>query len=62
MVQREESRRTVMNPQSHEIEETKAFTFCHQKPNPNPNFSTTQGDRTLLRCEHGKRDGHQQEE
>jgi hypothetical protein len=62
MVQREESRRTVMNPQSHEIEENKAFTFRHQEPNPNPNFGTTRRDRTLLRCEHCKREGHQQEE
>jgi hypothetical protein len=55
MVQREDSRRTVMNPQTHEPEETKAFVSRYQKSNPN--FGTTRGDLALL-CEHCKREGH----
>jgi hypothetical protein len=45
MVQREELRRTVMNPQAHEPEETKVFISHYQKLNPN--FSITRGDLAL---------------
>jgi hypothetical protein len=62
MVQREESRRTMMNPQSYKQEKTKAFTFRYQKPNHNPNFGITRGYLTLLKCEHYKSEGHQQED
>jgi hypothetical protein len=51
-----------MNPQSYELEETKAFAFRYQKSNLNLKFGTTQGDQTLLRCEHCKSEGQQQEE
>jgi hypothetical protein len=62
MVQREESRRSVMNTQPHEPEETKAFAIRH--PKPNPNLSTAnRGDLTvLLKCEHYKREGHKEED
>jgi hypothetical protein len=59
MVQREELRRTVMNPQAHEPEETKVFISRYQKLNPN--FSITRGDLALW-CEHCKREGHKQED
>jgi hypothetical protein len=61
MVQREESKRSMMNTQPHKLDETK--TFAIRQPKPNPNFSTMNwGNQILLKCEHYKSEGHKEED
>jgi hypothetical protein len=61
MVQREESRRFMMNTKSHEPGETKIFAIRHPKPNSKLDV-VNEGYQTFLRCDHCKREGHKEED